>query len=184
MRTERETEYLVLAKAAKRMRVSRALAFHWLEIGLLEGKKGRKSWQITKASVDRLAARVDALEKGYKAGELINKTEACRTLDRNWNTLEGIIESGELEIVGKWRNSPLLRRLDVERYKAQHPKGRCLWTLARPEGVVLCQRCGIVVQPGQDYCPDCERERAGGGFRWYEVEARPAASVGRIVYGG
>ena len=38
---------------------------------------------------------------------------------------------------------------------------------ARPEIYASCPHCGILT--GGVVCDDCRRERAGGGYRWYEI---------------
>ena len=38
---------------------------------------------------------------------------------------------------------------------------------ARPDRYGTCPRCGILTDGV--VCDDCRRERAGGGYRWYEV---------------
>ena len=80
--------------------------------------------------------------------------QAAPLLERSQQTVTQMCRDGRLPNAFKnysW-HIPLD---DIVAYKEQ-----------RPAEYAGCPRCGIIT--GGVVCDDCRRERAGGGYRWYE----------------
>ena len=89
----------------------------------------------------------------------INSKHAAQLLRLKMTTIQRYCANGTFPNAYKDGRSWLIPTDDIEAYREQQVVARI---------VRGCPCCGILTDDN-GMCDDCRRERAGGGYRWYEI---------------